>query len=67
MKIDLTKFKELLSIQKERQLVMEDLSKQLGIDISFSDTEVLKFAKESYMSHIEKEIAKGIEEWMKLV
>tara|TARA_R110002167_G_scaffold22422_1_gene80481 strand:- start:228 stop:443 length:216 start_codon:yes stop_codon:yes gene_type:complete len=65
IKIDLHKLSELVTIQKERQLVMAELSENLGIDISFSDDEVLKFAHEAYSEHIEKEINKEVETWMK--
>tara|TARA_R110000744_G_scaffold10319_1_gene32143 strand:- start:818 stop:1027 length:210 start_codon:yes stop_codon:yes gene_type:complete len=67
MKVDLTKLKELIAIQKERQLAMKELSEQLGIDISFSDKEVLKFAEEAYAIYIEKEVVKEMELWMKSV
>lgn len=67
VKIDITKFKELIAIQKERQLVMKELSEQIGIDISFSDKEVLKFAEEAYAAYIEKETVKEMELWMKSV
>ena len=40
--VDMTKFNELLQIQKERQLAMQVLSEKLGIDISFSDEETCK-------------------------
>lgn len=65
LKIDFTKLKELMAIQKERQLAMKELSEQLGIDISFSDKEVLKFAEEAYAAYIEKETVKEVESWMK--
>ena len=48
IKVDLSKWKELIEIQKERKLAMDVLSEQLGIDISFSDEEVMKFAEEAY-------------------
>ena len=67
MKVDLTKLKELIAIRKERQLAMKELSEQLGIDISFSDKEVLKFAEEAYAIYIEKEVVKEMELWMKSV
>jgi hypothetical protein len=63
MKVNLQLFNELLSIQKERQLALQELSEILGYDISFSDEEVLQFAEEAY----EKAIIEGIETWMKSV
>jgi hypothetical protein len=65
IKIDFSKFNELLAIQKERQLVMQELSENIGIDISFSDEEVIKFAEEAYAKHIEKQVNKEVETWMK--
>ena len=65
IKVDFSKFNELLAIQKERQLVMQELSENIGIDISFSDEEVIKFAEEAYAKHIEKQVNKEVETWMK--
>ena len=50
------KFEELLQIQQERQLAMQELSEKLGIDISFSDEEVMNFALEQYQEEINKQI-----------
>jgi len=65
IKMDLSKFNELLQIQKERQLAMKEASEALGIDISFSDDEIIKFALEAYEKHIERELTKEVEGWMK--
>ena len=65
IKVDFTLFKELLSIQKETQLVLQELSADLGYDISFSDDEVMQFAQEAYAEAIEKQLTKEVEEWMK--
>tara|TARA_R110000823_G_scaffold11760_2_gene39656 strand:- start:215 stop:448 length:234 start_codon:yes stop_codon:yes gene_type:complete len=67
IKIDFTKLNELINIQKERQLIMQALSENLGIDISFNDDEVLKFAQEAYANYIETEIISEVDEWMKSV
>tara|TARA_R100000734_G_C3266794_1_gene63840 strand:+ start:87 stop:302 length:216 start_codon:yes stop_codon:yes gene_type:complete len=56
IEIDISKFNELVNIQKERQLVMQELSESLGIDISFSDEEVMKFALEEFQKEIEKQL-----------
>ncbi len=56
IEIDLSKFNELVNIQKERQLVMQELSESLGIDISFSDEEVMKFALEEFQKEVEKQL-----------
>ena len=63
--IDLGLFNKLLSIQKERQLIMNDVSENLGIDISFSDEEVMKFALEDFQKAIEKQLDSEVEAWMK--
>ena len=65
IKIDVKKFEELLQIQQERQLAMQELSEKLGIDISFSDEEVLQHAMEEYSNYISNEINKEVETWMK--
>ena len=65
MKIDFSKLNELIAIQKERQLIMKELSENIGIDISFSDEEVIKFAEEAYAKNIEKQIVEEVETWMK--
>ncbi len=65
IEIDLSKFNELLQIQKERQLAMKELSESLGTDITFSDDEVVKFAMEAYEKEINKQITTEVEKWMK--
>jgi len=65
IEIDLSKFNELLQIQKERQLAMKELSESLGTDITFSDDEVIKFAMEAYEKEINKQITAEVENWMK--
>jgi hypothetical protein len=65
IKIDFSKLNELIAIQKERQLIMKELSENIGIDISFSDEEVIKFAQEAYAKNIEKQIVEEVETWMK--
>jgi len=65
IKIDLSIFDKLLTIQKERQLAMQAVSESLGIDIGFSDDEVMKFAMEAYEKEINKQISAEVENWMK--
>lgn len=65
IEIDLSKFNELLRIQKERQLAMKELSELLGTDITFSDDEVVKFAMEAYEKEINKQVTAEVEIWMK--
>lgn len=64
-KINTKRFEELLRIQQERQLAMKELSESLGVDVSFSDEEVMQFAMEEYQKEIDKQLGKEIEKWMK--
>ena len=64
--LSLTKdFNKFLVIQKERQLATRELSEILGIDISFSDEEAIKYAEESFTIAFNKQINKEVNEWMK--
>ena len=65
IKIDFNDLNRFIQIQEERNLAMKELSEQLGIDISFSDEEVLKYAMEEYSNYISTEINKEVEDWMK--
>ena len=67
IKIDFSKLNELIAIQKERKLAMDELSLSIGIDISFTDEEVIKFAQEAYAKHIQEQVNKEVETWMKSV
>ena len=58
-------FKEMLNLEKERQLATQELSQLLGIDISFSDEEVIKNAQDATVKHIEKELVKKINNMVK--
>lgn len=58
-------FNDLLKIERERQLVMQDISQNLGIDISFSEEEIMKNAISAYEKHINKQLTKEVETWMK--
>ncbi len=58
-------FKKMLSIEKERQLATQELSQLLGIDVSFSNEEVIKNAEEATVKHIEKELVKRINNLVK--
>lgn len=64
-KINTKLFEELLGIQQERQLAMKELSESLGVDVSFSDEEVMQFAMEEYQKEIDKQLGEEIEKWMK--
>ena len=63
----LDEFKRLLNIEKERQLAMIELSNSLGIDISFSNEEIIKNAEEKYTQAVNKKIAEDINKWMKSI
>ena len=55
----------MLNLEKERQLATQELSQLLGIDISFSDEEVIKNAQDATVKHIEKELVKKINNMVK--
>ena len=57
------KLQEIIKIQEERQLAMQVLSEQLGIDISFSDEELKQFIEEEFSKYIESKIKKEIERY----
>ena len=63
-KINTKLFEELLSIQQERQLAMKELSESLGVDVSFSNEEVMQFAMEEYQKEIDKQLGEEIEKWV---
>lgn len=58
-------FKEMLNLEKERQLATQELSQLLGVDISFSDEEVIKNAEEQTVKHIEKKLVEKINNMVK--
>ena len=64
-KLDLSKFNELLMIEQERQLAMKELSDILGVDISFSDEEVMNNTLDAYSKFINKQLSAEVEMWMK--
>lgn len=59
--IDSSKFEAFLEIEKQRQLAMIEVSQMLGIDVTFSNDEVMKNAEESFVKYVNKEVS----EWMK--
>ena len=65
IKIDFNVLNRFIKVHEERNLAMKELSEQLGIDISFSDEEVLQHAMEEYSNYISNEINKEVETWMK--
>ena len=65
IKIDFNVLNRFIKVHEERNLAMKELSEQLGIDISFSDDEVMKFALEEYQKGIDNQINEKVEKWMK--
>lgn len=65
MNLDAKKLNEFLEIQRERQLAMEELSKLIGVDISFSEEEIIKNANEEFIKYVGKEIEKEVSLLMK--
>ena len=65
IKIDFNVLNRFIQIQEERNLAMKELSGLLGIDISFSNEEVLTYAMEEYSNYISSELNKEVEDWMK--
>jgi hypothetical protein len=65
MKIDLKAIDKFIQIEKERQLASQEVSQALGIDISFSDEEVMRNALEAFEKHLDKQVSKEVETWMK--
>lgn len=65
MNLDAKKLNEFLEIQRERQLAMEELSKLIGADISFSEEEIIKNANEEFIKYVEKKIEKEVSLLMK--
>ena len=63
IELNLRVFDDLLRIEKERNLAMKELSESLGIDISFSEDEIMKNALQAYEKYIE--LTKEVEGWMK--
>lgn len=49
-----------IEAQKERAKAMKELSDMLGMDFTFSDDEIMKFALEDYNKAIKKEIDKAV-------
>tara|TARA_E500000318_G_scaffold112012_1_gene133383 strand:+ start:3382 stop:3594 length:213 start_codon:yes stop_codon:yes gene_type:complete len=65
IELNLRVFDDLLKIEKERNLAMKELSESLGIDISFSEEELMNNALQAYEKYIQRELTKEVEGWMK--
>ena len=49
-----------IEAQKERAKAMKELSDMLGMDFTFSNDEIMKFALEDYNKAVKKEIDKVV-------
>lgn len=65
MNLNTKRIEQFIDIQKERQLAMQELSQILGIDISFSEEEVMQNAQEEYAKYVAKQIEKEVSLLMK--
>lgn len=59
--IDTSKFEEFLEAEKQRQLAMAEVSKMIGVDVTFSDKEIIRNAEEKFSKYVSEEVNK----WMK--
>jgi hypothetical protein len=59
--IDTSKFDEFLEAEKQRQLAMAEVSKMIGVDVTFSDKEIIRNAEEKFSKYVSEEVNK----WMK--
>ena len=55
IELNLRVFDDLLRIEKERNLAMKEVSDSLGIDITFSDDEIMNNAMRAYEEYINRE------------
>ena len=54
---EISLFKKFLEIEMERQKAMQELSEVLGIDVSFSNKEMIKNAQENFSRAISQKIS----------
>lgn len=59
-------FKKFLEIEMERQKAMQELSETLGIDVSFSDEEMLKNAQDSFVKAISQRINEDLQKALRI-
>jgi len=59
-------FKKFLEIEMERQKAMQELSETLGIDISFSNEEMLKNAQDSFVKAISQKINEDLQKALRI-
>ena len=58
-------FQEYLMIEKERNLLMFEVSKLLGVDFTFSDEEMIANAEQKLDKMVMEEMEKEMSKWMK--
>jgi len=58
-------FQEYLMIEKERNLLMFEVSKLLGVDFTFSDEEMIANAEQKLDKMVMEEMEKEMAKWMK--
>jgi len=63
--LDISEYKKILEIQKERQKAMAEVSQILGIDVRLSDDDVAKFAEQEFAEYVQRKISKEVNSWMK--
>ncbi len=59
-------FKKFLEIEMERQKAMQELSETLGIDVSFSNEEMLKNAQDSFVKAISQKINEDLQKALRI-
>jgi DNA-binding ferritin-like protein (Dps family) len=59
-------FKKFLEIEMERQKAMQELSETLGIDVSFSNEEMLKNAQDSFVKAISQRINEDLQKALRI-
>ena len=58
-------FKRFLEIEMERQKAMQELSEMLGIDITFSNEEMIKNAEANFSKALSKKISDDFKKAMR--
>ena len=59
-------FKKFLEIEMESKKAMQELSETLGIDVSFSNEEMLKNAQDSFVKAISQRINEDLQKALRI-
>ena len=59
-------FKKFLEIEMERQRAMQELSEILGIDVSFSNKEMIRNAEESFAKAISRKLNDNLQKALRI-